>query len=375
MRMASQSSAIEGKHVLFVAYGDETRASSRLRVYNWIPYLAANGAECRVIPYFVARRERGVIERWTGVARRRLRICFHVYRRILEEAQWADLVVIQEALLPKFLLRRLRKSVHRMVYDFSDPVHMSAPADSQLGSIMHKAFAGPRFRSTLKLADEAIVENTVLGDLAESLRCPTRVLPGPIDVQRFRPRSDRHLGDMLTIGWLGTNGTYSQLEPLLPVIDEIGRRHGQARLVLLGTSAQPRLNHTSVENHRWSLQTEANVLVDCDIAVCHLKMTPWTRARGGSKLIAYMAAGVPIVSSPAGIGDQVVHPDCGILADTERDWKEALLQLAFDKALRQKMGTNARRRAVKMYSYEAQLKPFLRALGWVRDTVIVRAAA
>jgi glycosyltransferase involved in cell wall biosynthesis len=281
---------------------------------------------------------------------------------MLTAARWADTIVIQEALLPRFLLHAIKRIGKRIVYDFSDPVHMPHPDQSAVRQLLHKVIDFRRFDQTLRSANCCLVENALLAPVADARGCPPMIAPGPIDVRRFpeRPPTARQ---QVNVGWLGSPGTYCQLEPLLPILEEVGKECGNVRLTLLGAGkVQPRLPHVDVEVFPWKLESEPAIMSDFDIAICFLKMTPWTRARGGSKLLAYMAAGAPIISSPAGIGDQVVDPLCGLLADTDEQWKAALLKLIRDSDLRRSMAQASRALAIQKYSYEAMLPTLLKAL-------------
>jgi glycosyltransferase involved in cell wall biosynthesis len=353
----SLAKAVGKSRLLFIARGCRFWASSRLRVYNWLPYLRNAGIDCRLISQFGDRMEHNLRHK----ALRRLRSTFYVNCKILADAKWADTILIQESLLPKSVLWLLAKAGKRIIYDFSDPVHLSVPSASRIAKARHRYVDLKRFHEVLKIADHVIVENALLARLARQ-DCPSTVMAGPIDLSRFHvPARRPTLG--LKIGWLGSPTTYSQLVPILPLIDKIGEQFSGVSLHLLGARETPQLNHVHVVQHPWSLEKEAEVLPQLDIAVCYLEMNDWTRVRGGSKLLAYMAAGCAIVTSPAGIGDQVIkHNICGLVADSMSDWNDALQRLAENPLLRQQLGIAARHETQVRHSYDAQLPFLIRAI-------------
>jgi glycosyltransferase involved in cell wall biosynthesis len=63
-----------------------------------------------------------------------------------------------------------------------------------------------------------------------------------------------------------------------------------------------------------------------------------------------MACGVPAVASSVGANTSVLTADCGIFANTEAEWREALASLLEDEALRERYGRGGRERAVTQYS-------------------------
>ncbi len=296
---------------------------------------------------------------------RRLFTIVKVYPEIAKQSRWANVVIVQEALLPIPLLHRIRSSGARMFFDFSDPVYFTDnPYYPTFYRLLTKAYIPRRFRATLELSDKAIVENDLLLDVVQRFGCPGIVMRGPINTEFFKPRVADHGRSYINIGWTGSPRTFSNIEPILPVLDQIGKNCSNVRLTLVGAGHHPKLRNIPVRSFPWSLETEPKVVADFDIGIFYLSGTNWDRLRGGGKLFVYMAAGVPIVASPVGIGGQVVaHGECGLLASTEQEWYDALLHLIRERALRHRMAEEARRRAIELYSYEAYMPLMLSIVG------------
>ena len=71
----------------------------------------------------------------------------------------------------------------------------------------------------------------------------------------------------------------------------------------------------------------------------------------GFKILQYMGVGVPVIASPVGINTASIrHGETGFLAADARAWQEALLGLATDRSLRQRMGTVSSARVVMRFS-------------------------
>jgi hypothetical protein len=67
-----------------------------------------------------------------------------------------------------------------------------------------------------------------------------------------------------------------------------------------------------------------------------------------------MAAGLPVVASPCGVQTEMVeHGVNGLLARSLDEWQSALLSLAADFALREKMGEAGTRRVITHFSTAA----------------------
>jgi len=89
------------------------------------------------------------------------------------------------------------------------------------------------------------------------------------------------------------------------------------------------------------------------IGVMPLPDTPWTRGKCGYKLIQYMACGLPVIASPVGVNAEIVeHGVNGFLAETDAEWREALVTLLRDPDLRSRMGAAGRQKVEKQYSIQ-----------------------
>ncbi|MCA9965538.1 MAG: glycosyltransferase [Anaerolineales bacterium] len=340
--------------ILFVAIGEKHRASSRFRAYWWADQLAQHGHECRVLPYFRNLPPGLALRPPLDSLYRRQLIWHTVYREILAGAAWADAVVLQEVLLPKWLLTAVRHRCSRLIFDFSDPVHL---LDDVIASpvlrLLHRHQSKPRFAATLAAADAAIVENDALLPLAAQHGCRAVVMRGPINTTHFQPRPATPR-DTINIGWTGGVRTFAHLEPILPLLDEIGQACPQVQLTLVGAPANTGLRHIRHQVVPWRLETEPAQVADFDIGLFYLADGAWERARGGGKLLVYLAAGVPIVASSVGIGGQLVgNGRFGLLADTPSQWRDALCRLINDHALRHRFAAAARQQAIDQYSHEA----------------------
>lgn len=370
--------------VVMVAVGGPRRASSRLRVHAWKPYLEALGHQVEVfalhpdpgsgppatgLEAFLRQRAprlaAGYTEKrfWTGVT---------------AAARGADAVLLQETVPPAWAARDLRNAVGRLVFDFSDPIHTAnGPVHSARHRLIQRWITNPRIINLLGLSDGVILENDLITDFAGQGGARVEVMRGPMDTEFYRPRWERDdvpngggrdVADgsgvaVPIVGWTGSNVTLQFLEPLVPTLQKLHREH-PFRLHTVGLTEAPRFDGLDVVNTPWEMEAEARAVAGFDVALAWLPDTEWTRLRGGAKLIVYLAAGVPVVTSPGGIGDQVITPgQQGFVAATETEWAAHLTTLLTDSALRTRMARTARDTAVERHSYEAYLPLLLELLG------------
>jgi glycosyltransferase involved in cell wall biosynthesis len=165
------------------------------------------------------------------------------------------------------------------------------------------------------------------------------------------------------VGWAGSRTTLEYFEAVVPFLKRAAASCPPLEVRLFGVERSVEVPGLTVTTVPWSLEAEKQQIPDFDIGLAYMPESGFARLRGGLKLILYMACGVPVLTSPMGIGDQVVEHGCtGMIARTPEEWVSALVRLANDPALRRELATRARERAVATYSYQAYLPEMLRVL-------------
>jgi len=73
--------------------------------------------------------------------------------------------------------------------------------------------------------------------------------------------------------------------------------------------------------------------------------------------LQYMAAGLPVVSSPAGVNREIVQEGItGFLAENLDDWQKAMDRLFHDSDLRNAMGKAGQQRIIEHFSVNATFR-------------------
>ena len=240
----------------------------------------------------------------------------------------------------------------RLIYDFDDAVmyQARAPERPHAGRLR-------RFIRTVGLADLVIAGSPILAahaDLAGAWR--SEVVPTGLDARRFAPKEDYGRPGAPHLVWIGSRSTLKQLGPFRPTLEEIGRALPGATLRIIA-DAQLHVDGLRIENVPWRLQDEGRLLADGDIGIAPLPDTPQARGKCGFKVLQYMAAGLPVVTSPVGVNAEYVRPqETGLHAGPAEEWVAAIRRLAADPALREHMGRAGRRRVENEFDF-AVLSP------------------
>jgi glycosyltransferase involved in cell wall biosynthesis len=86
----------------------------------------------------------------------------------------------------------------------------------------------------------------------------------------------------------------------------------------------------------------------------------WTRGKVSTKLLAYFAAGLPVVASNVNANRLYMRDgENGFLVGTLAQWEERLSTLIGDPALRRKIGGAARASAERDFSISAAVPRYL----------------
>jgi glycosyltransferase involved in cell wall biosynthesis len=276
-----------------------------------------------------------------------------ILRRVerLRSLNGIDLIWLEkEALpwLPWLFERVLLGSRVPIVSDYDDAIfhrydmHRRRPVRAFLGHKIDRVMA----HSVLVIAGNAYL--AARAHQAGASR--VAIVPTVVDAQAYTVVSPKPDGMTPTVGWIGTPSTWTEyLEPLIPMLTGITSSTGATLRVVGGGRFVTQ--HPSIEALSWSEQTEVRLIQGMDIGIMPLDDTPWSRGKCGYKLIQYMACGVPVIASPVGVNSTIVeHGVNGFIAETEEDWRQALMTLIESPDLRRRMGQAARQKVEREYS-------------------------
>ncbi|MDR1241245.1 MAG: glycosyltransferase, partial [Deltaproteobacteria bacterium] len=99
------------------------------------------------------------------------------------------------------------------------------------------------------------------------------------------------------------------------------------------------------------------LLQSFDIGLMPLEDTPYTRGKGGFKLLQYMACGVVPVASAVGMNKEIItHGRDGFLVRKGESWKPYVESL-LNSELRAKMGEEARKTVCTRFDLQKIVDP------------------
>lgn len=340
---------------------DRMAASTRQRLLQYVPYLASQGIE---VDYHPLLGDQYVDALATGRSYSRAEIARSYVRRMkaLAGGVETDLIWVYAELFPHLpgLFERLAfRSGKPVVYDFDDAVFL--PYDTNPNPLK-RALLGGKLEPLLRGASLCLCGNAYLRDYAARFCENSIILPTVVDTDVYRPAAKGEEGPV-TIGWIGSPTTWPYLRAILPVLEQLAKRHGTRIRVVGAGAAAEQDRFEGLELADWSEEREVAEVQKMDVGVMPLPDEPWARGKCGYKLIQYMACGLPVVASPVGVNGEIVADGIsGYLATGVVQWEQALSTLAGDAGLRRAMGEAGRSRIVADYSLAAHAPRFANAL-------------
>jgi glycosyltransferase involved in cell wall biosynthesis len=330
----------------------EEGAGCRVRVSQYVPYLASQGIDVTVSPFFTPEFFKFVYKPGHFV-RKVAAVLRLLVRRlaILRELGQYDLVWLYREAIPvgpPWLERAIARRGLPIVYDFDDAIFLPAVSEANRAILFLKDTERPA--KIIRISRHVVVGNDFLGAFARRHNPAVTTLPSVVDTTYFVPRTDNRSGDRLVVGWIGSPTTYSYLESLAGVLRDVHERH-PFTLKVGGAGRAVHLDGLDVAEVQWSLAQEVSLFNTCDIGVYPLTDDDWARGKCGYKAIQFMACGVPVVAAAVGVNREIIRDgENGFLASTPEEWRTKLERLLVDPELRLRFAREGRRTIEERYS-------------------------
>jgi len=326
--------------------------SSRIRTYQFLPYLAQRGFDVTVAPLL---DDTYLLNRFGGRWPNPLAIIRAYLRRIaqLREARRFDLIWIEIELmpwLPPWFERWLQRLGIPVVVDYDDAWFHRY---SQQPWWLVRQLLGPKINEIMRSATMIMAGNQYLADHAWAVGArDVRIVPTVVDTDRFGPPHDHGQTTTtkpFTVGWIGSPASTGYLDRIRPVLTELVRNDAN-RLVLVGAASGWGTDLPAILRP-WSEETEVQDVHEFDVGISPLTDGSVEQGKCGYKTLQYMSCAIPVVVAPVGVHLDIVKPGVnGFFANSPAEWMEAIRLLRLDAGRRASMGSAARELVEQSYS-------------------------
>lgn len=344
--------------VLFLTRYPVEGASSRYRVYQYLPHFEALGVQCRVQSFMSPAmyslsfsKGRVLRKMWeTGKA---------VLRRLATLAGWRgyDIIYMQRELFPfgpPVVERYLRWRGATLVFDYDDALFIHKP--SQYNPLASLLRSSDKVRQLFGIVHCVVAGNDWLRDEAKKSGTRAETVEVAEDTVRIQPHSPHTNDRPVTIGWLGSSSTVKYLRLIEPVLVDLAACNPLLRFEIMG-GGDFRMEGVPWVLTPWSLQGELEALKRFDIGLMPLPSEDWAKGKSGGKARTYMAAGVVPVCSAIGYNLELIEPGrTGVLCSSLEDWRREIETLVADAGLRQRIAVAARAEVESRFSLVTQAR-------------------
>ncbi len=336
-------------------------SSSRVRFYQYFPYLQNHGMEIINASFF----DDEYVNNLYWEHKRSIQPIVSAYLKRLRDLtarSTFDLIWVEKEIFPwlpalfEFLLSR---SKIPYVVDYDDAVFHRY--DMHLSPII-RILLRHKIDQVMRNAALVIVGNEYLSERAIQVGSQkVELLPSVVDVSRYLQKRPADHPDF-TIGWIGSPVTVPYLDIIREAVAGFGS-DSSVRVSLLGAGSSDPFPTVLTTRLSWNEERELLIGQYFDIGIMPLSDGPFERGKCGYKLVQYMAGGLPVIASPVGINSQIVeHNVNGYLAHSTEDWLNAFRTLNRDVQKRHEMGRAGRLKVEKMYNLQVTAPKLLALL-------------
>ncbi len=361
-------------------------ASSRLRSYQYIPYLAEHGVSVDISPLF----DDDYVRELYVIRQQQLKQSRSGSPYLSQSDVPVSIKDKSKSTILVSYMHRLMQLIQRKKYDFlwiEKELFPWLPAFAETilcwaripyvididDAIFHKYdrhasaavryILGDKIKSIMHNASAVFAGNQYLAHYArESGAMRVEIIPTVVDLSKY-PLDYENSSEtaICKIGWIGSPSTVWYLEMIKDALKEICNHH-PVELVIVG-GGNIDLGDITVRTLDWSEESEVRHIKLIDIGIMPLPDSPYEQGKCGYKLIQYMACGLPVVASPVGVNKEIVeHGMNGYTAHTQDEWILALSRLVNDKKLRSQMGVAGRVKVNERYCLDVTAPNILQIL-------------
>lgn len=334
--------------VLYLTKYTRLAGSSRMRSYQYFPYLEKAGMQVTVKPFF---DDAYLKDFYAGTKNISAVVKSYIKRLgVLFSVLSYDRVVIEKEIfpfLPALAEWMLKLLGIQYIVDYDDAIFHNY---DQSANPIIKKILGNKIANVMRFSGTVVAGNQYLADYAARSGAKNiEIIPTVIDLERY-PIKQNTDADQCIVGWIGTKTTFEKhLLPCKDWIKALQHQEPNIRFHIVGITEDMDLGK-NVKYIRWTEETEVAEILKMDIGLMPLQDSKWEKGKCAYKLIQYAACGIPGVASDVGMNREVTVPgETGILAAGVEEWIQAIKTLKSNTELRHQLGRNARKKVEEHY--------------------------
>jgi glycosyltransferase involved in cell wall biosynthesis len=326
--------------ILYFTKYSRLGASSRMRSFQYFPYLEQQGMKIVVKPFFDDDYLQAL---YAGKKSTTLVLIAYWKRFVALFTVFAyDRIIIEKELFPYFpaffewLFIRLGV---RYIVDYDDAIFHNY--DQHPNSLIRTILKN-KIDRVMRYSRVVVVGNEYLEDRAKKAGAKNvQIIPTVVDLERY-PIKEHKTHQPVIVGWIGTQSTFEKhFAGIKEIIQKILQQY-PVEFYVIGVTRDLGLGDR-VKYFSWSEDTETEAILDFDIGIMPLQNSLFEKGKCAYKLVQYMACGLPVIASPVGMNKEIVQENLnGYWADNEDEWITSVGKYVNDVNLRRKHGLAGR---------------------------------
>lgn len=266
-----------------------------------------------------------------------------------------DVIIIVKKINPGFMAEIDVLKEKRFIYDIVDN-----PNDEEKYRYYFRSCS-----AFLKRMDGFILSSPVYTPWIKKIGKPALLIEHPI-LNPPHKRVERNDGEI----WILAQGYFENLQNLCwlePILVRLSKEVGKPiRLYYHSETVRP--DSEFVRYVKWSVKNCFTMMQQVDIAITIKDLfKPHQYTKPSTKVIAYMAAGLPVICKPTASDRLVIQERItGFFAYREEDWIRWLRLLVSHAAVRRQVGKAAKNSVLQRYSINLILEKYLDLLDSLR---------
>ncbi|WP_140937937.1 glycosyltransferase family 4 protein [Sphingobacterium lumbrici] len=347
--------------VLYLTKYSRNAGSSRLRSYQYFPFLREQGITIEVSPLF---SERYLAQLYAGKSTKAEALKGYVRRfcKLFSVRRYDKLIIEKELFpyLPAWFERVLSWLGIKYIVDYDDAIFHNY---DQHPNIWLRKLLGDKIDQVMRYSDCVIAGNSYLADRAQrSGAKEITIIPTVIDIDRYPEKAWSDPVDKLVVGWVGTKSTFEKHFMLLAdQVQRLTMAYPNLFFHVIGAPDNGQFND-QVRFIPWSEDTEVSEILKFDVGLMPLVDSDWEKGKCAYKLIQYMACGIPGIASAVGANVEVVNEENGFLAKSTGDFEKIIIGLASDPALLSAKSRSARKDVKRQFTLQVHRENILTIL-------------
>lgn len=266
-----------------------------------------------------------------------------------------DLIVIVKKFNPSFLpfIAELKRKNRRFIYDIVDNPNSGKKYRYYFGD--HSEFSGQM--------DAFILSSPLQEEVAHNFSPVHALIEHPVIDDSYKEAYA--VGEEIRILAQGYAANLRILKGIEPIIRDVSASIGK-KIHLVYHSEEVFPDTEWVKHVRWTPKNCFKEMLKADIAIT-VKNLDTQKTKPSTKVISYMAAGLPVICTPTEADRLVIEEGVtGLFAFQPLEWKKHLTELALDAKRREEIGTAARKSAREKYSIDVITQKYLALLERIR---------